>query len=233
MATQRVPKKVSDFISYIDDTDDYQLTAVPPPANYTRWNWSAAQSAQWHTYRQKADTLWNAYKNKKLRTSDTTDQMHTHIKTVIAYDHTNHLLDNVANSPNSINTDYEKFHIKRGTSLADTTLTRSAASAQKIPVLTIKKITHEQHQLTVTNPDKPKSKGLPKGIKFAKVYRFVGTVAPTDVSQYQFVTNAKRGLATSSFADADLGKTAWYIARYESSTGILGQPCTPVTAMVA
>jgi hypothetical protein len=114
----------------------------------------------------------------------------------------------------------------------------TGASSLK-PVLSIKKYDVGEHIVGVVNPETPKSSALPDGIKFAKLYRFIGTVAPTALSQYVFVANAKKGKALSSFADADLAAFpvgtvvyAWYIARYESNTGVLGDACGTIRAQI-
>jgi len=227
----RIPRKIAEFAAYMVSTDTYQTTTT----NFTRWGWSAVESAQWHTFRTQSDALYAQYSEKKHRTTDIKDQMHKLVNDTIAYDQTHHLLDRIASTPMppAIMTDFEMFHIKKGTPLQDTTLTRSSDMGMKKPVLTVKKITHLQQQFTVNNPDKPKSKGLPKGIKFAKVYRYIGTTPPVNADVYKFIGNAKRGLIISTFEDADGGKTVWHIARYESNTGVLGQPSEAVSTVVA
>jgi hypothetical protein len=229
----RIPTSIPAFVAYMDDTDNYQLVNVPP-INYVRWTWTAAQSAQWTVYRTQCDKLWLLYSNKKgSRTTDIKDQFRTLIKQTHKFDHDNKLLALIAIKGS--NSDWEMFHIKAGTDLQDITPTRTADPGQKKPVLTIRKITHLQHQLTVRNPDKPKSGAMPKGMKFCKVYRYVASsqTPPTSTDQYKFIGNAKRGLIISTFTDADAEKTAWYIACYETNAGKLGQPCDFVKAVIA
>ena len=100
----------------------------------------------------------------------------------------------------------------------------------------MKKNIEGEHQLVVRNSDKAKSKALPKEIKFLKVYRYVGVTAPTSIKQYEFVGNAKRGLIISNFAELGLDPNiklwAWYIARYESTKGMLGNPSPALKAGV-
>ena len=235
MSDTRIPTSIPEFVAYMEDTDDYQLAIVAPAttANYLRWGWTAPQSAWWHTNRQKSDSLFAIYKNKKFRTSDNTEQIHQLIKVVSTYDHANHLLDNVANSSNSINTDYEKFKVKRGTPLQDTTHSRTPNPGLLKPVITVREITHLQQRLTVRNPEEPESRGLPEGMKFARVYRFIGTNEPTDLKQFEFIGNAKRGLLISNFELADLKNEAWYYARYESNTGVMGAASEIISAVIS
>jgi len=216
----------------MDNTDDLQLTnnPTPPPAlNYLKWGWTAVESAQWTTYRKQSDKLFQQLSDKKKSTGDIKDQMKLLIKTVKQYDHdkiTGHkLLDKVALSGTS--SDCETFRVKRGTSLAKSASKTSGDTGTLIPVLTLKKNKEGEHQLTVKNPDKPKSAALPHGMKFAKVYRFIGTAAPKSIDDYKFIGNAKRGLIISKFADEGLDPNiklwAWYISRYESNKGMLGE----------
>jgi hypothetical protein len=232
-------------------TDKLQLSINPSTGNpkWKDWGWTSAQSAQWTSYRNQSDTLFPQWADKNHNNTDTTDQMGLLIKAVKKYDNDPltgfHLLDRVALSGTI--SDCETFHVKRGTALAAVSH-QGAATARTIgglvtgpekPVLAVKKYDVGEHVIGVTNPDTPKSHALPAGIKFAKVYRFIGTAAPTALSQYQFVGNAKRGSVLSSFSDGDLAAFpaattvyAWYIARYESNKGVLGDACGAIRAQI-
>jgi hypothetical protein len=202
---------------------------------YKNWNWTAADSAQWTAYRIASDKLFLKLSDKKKSSTDIKDQMKILITTVKKYDHDpitgHHLLDKIAISGTS--SDAETFRVKRGTALAATgmaTAKKKGSSASgavtQIPVLSMKLNSEGEHILNAINPDTPKSKAKPKGIKFLKVYRYIGTKPPIAISQYQFVANAKRGIAKSEFAniglDANTKLWAWYIGRYESNKGVLG-----------
>jgi hypothetical protein len=107
------------------------------------------------------------------------------------------------------------------------------------PMLKIKKYDVAEHLISIGNTDSPKRAALPDGVKFVKVYRFVGTTAPTALAQYTFVGNAQRGTVLSSFTDIDLAAFAadavvyaWYVARYESSKGVLGNACGSIRAEI-
>lgn len=156
-----------------------------------------------------------------------------------------HLLNKVA--MNGTISDCETFRVKRDTALA--TISHQGSITSRTvgglvsgplkPVLAVKKYDVAEHVLSVTNPDTPKSHALPDGIKFAKVYRYIGTAAPTALSQYVFVGSAKRGSVLSSITSADLAAIpantnsyAWYIARYESNKGVLGDACGAIVAQI-
>jgi hypothetical protein len=260
--TGRISGKPTEFAPYMQSTDKLQLSAgtpiivsgvSTPQTKWQNWGWTLAQSQQWTSFRNQSDLLFPQWSDKNHNNTDTTDQMGLLIKNVKKYDNDPltgfHLLDRVALSGTI--SDCETFHVKRGTALAVVSHQGSAtarsvggvavgtgASSLK-PVLSIKKYDVGEHIVSVVNPETPKSSALPDGIKFAKLYRFIGTAAPTAISQYTFVANAKKGKALSSFADADLAAFAagtvvyaWYIARYESNKGVLGDACGAIHAQI-
>lgn len=101
------------------------------------------------------------------------------------------------------------------------------------PKIAIDKIEHELHKLRITDPEKPTTKAKPDGVARINVYRFVGTTAPTNISQYQLYGSATKALFTSQFGDEDVEKKAWYIAQYENTRGERGPVSTPVSAVIA
>ncbi len=248
---ERISTKPSEFAPYMQSTDKLQLSINPTTGNpkWKDWGWTSAQSAQWTSFRNQSDLLFPQWSDKNNNNTNITDQMGILIRNVKKYDNDPltgfHLLDKVA--MNGTISDCETFHVKRGTALAAVSH-QGAATARNIgglvagpekPVLAMKKYDVGEHHITVTNPDTPKSHALPSGIKFAKVYRYIGTVAPTSLSQYQFVGNAKRGSVLSSISSADLAAIpantisyAWYIARYESNKGVLGDACGAIVAQI-
>jgi hypothetical protein len=230
-AGTRIPREPEKFAPYMDSTDNLQLstdTATNQPF-YKDWGWTQAQSAQWTAYRKQSDALFVVYSNKKLSNTENKEAIRILIDTVEKYDHDpimgNHLLDRIALS-GSVN-DCTTFKVKRGTPLVLKTADKAGPlPGALIPVITVRENTEGEHKLAVRNPKTPKSRAIPKGMKFCKVYRYIGTAAPTNISQYQFIVNAKRGLAISEFAalglNANVKLWAWYIARYESTKGVLG-----------
>jgi|GEM_PF-4409786 len=216
----RIPTKAPEFAIFMQNTDNLQLSPGNPATTkkWQNWGWTAAQSAQWTYLRSQSDIIYPQYANTNNNSTSITDQMNLVMKNTRKYDNDpligNRLLDKVALSGTI--TDCETFRVKRGTPLAAPS-SSAAGTARSVggiavgtgassgkPVLAIKKYDVGEHHVSVTNPDTPKSHALPDGIKFAKVYRYIGVTAPTGINQYMFVGNAKRGSALSSFADADL-----------------------------
>jgi len=103
----------------------------------------------------------------------------------------------------------------------------------RAPDITIDAIKHLSHKLRLTDPANPHTQSKPKGVKSIQVFRFIGSAAPSDVSQYQYVGDATRFLFESKFVLADVGKSVWYIARYINTRGIPGPWSNSVTATIA
>jgi hypothetical protein len=232
MSQERISAEPDVFAPYMDNTDNHQLSINPVSgqAFWKDWGWTAADSAQWTSFRTQSDKLFLLYSDKKHNTTENREEMITLIKNVKAYDHNpltgHHMLDKIAIS-GTMNS-CSIFKVKRGTPLVLKPDKIGPLPGTLIPVITVKENTEGEHKLAVRNPKTPKSRAIPKGMKFCKVYRYIGTAAPTNISQYQFIVNAKRGLAISNFAEIGLDPTvklwAWYIARYESTKGVLGNP---------
>ncbi|MHB8260590.1 MAG: hypothetical protein ACYDCN_02595 [Bacteroidia bacterium] len=249
----RISTVASEFAAFIQRTDDLQLSPgrVVGTHKWQDWGWTAVQSAQWTSYRNQCDLLYPKYADPKHVNTDITDEMNLLITNVKKYDNDPitgaRLLDKVALS-GTIN-DCETFNVKRGTALAG--VSHQGSSSQRTvggstggsltPIAVVKHYFVGQHVLSATNPNTPESHALPPGAKFCKGYRIIGTAgqAPTATTTYQFVGNVKRGTLHSSFTAADLAAFppetvvyAWYIFRYESTTGVLGEPCGAIRAQI-
>ena len=95
-----------------------------------------------------------------------------------------------------------------------------------MPALTI----HET--LDTVNPESPKSKGMPEGMQFIWIKRFIGAVAPTDPDLYGHVIFSGRFRNLSDFSATYRRQPVWYIAAYISTTGVVGKFCDPVNGTV-
>ncbi|MGD0709700.1 MAG: hypothetical protein ABR968_00820 [Bacteroidales bacterium] len=221
----RIPREIAPFVPFMDETDDYQKAIDPVTTHfrYLNWGWTAAESAQYTTYRQQADALYDKWSDKKLRNTDITEQLHQTIDNTVKFDQVHHLLDRISCSPMppAINTDFVVFKIKKGTPLADVSLTRAAFPAIKPPHVEVKKVIPGAIQLHVTNPDKPKSVARPKGIKEIEVWMAkvpLRSLAPAD-TVYIYVGEVKRGKYVGNFTDADIGMVAYFKVRYKNTHG--------------
>jgi hypothetical protein len=240
MSDTRIPTIAEVFAPYMDNTDNHQLSIDPVSgqAFYKNWGWTSGESSQWTDFRTESDKIFQLYSDKKHSNSENKGEMKILIANVRKYDNdplTGHrLLDKIA-LMGTMN-DCSLFRVKRSTALAITASKTTGETGSLIPVITIRKNDEGEHYLSVRNPEKPKSSGLPDGIKFCKVYRFIGAAAPTSIKQYEFIGNAKRGLIISNFAELGLDPAiklwAWYIARYESNKGVLGNPSAAIKAGV-
>ncbi len=243
MPTSRIPSEPSQFTTYMQATDDRQLLDDPDnPGHplYEKYKWTNAESAQWTSYRNEAQTIFTQYDTEALVNKLTRDQMNDLIRQVNDYDHgigsIHHLLDKVALYGNM--TDWEIFRVKRSTSLSDDSPTRSAELGNLVPVITLRSSSPGQHELTVNNPETPDIHALPDNVIFAEVYRYINEVAipPKSILDFAQIGVAKRGLFLSNFADRTFDRTrkyyAWYIARYQARDGELGSPSNEVIALI-
>ena len=225
----RIPRSIDAFVIFMNNTDDYQKAIDPKTglARYLNWGWTDDESLEWTGFRENADTYYGQYSNKDQRNTDVTNNLYEVIDEVVAYDQEHHLLDKISITPLSpaLLSDYETFHVKKGTPLASTSRTvKLPLPGIGAPILTIKKTSHLLHQLHVTNPDKPKSVAKPKGIKEIQVYRAttaLNATAPAD-SDYEYIGDIKRGSYISNFESTHVGMMAYYKVRYKSTTGVLG-----------
>jgi len=102
-----------------------------------------------------------------------------------------------------------------------------------IPALSIHEIKNNQHIVDTRNPGSPKSTGMPEGIQFVWLKCYVGATPPTDPNQYNHVIFSGKFRNLSTFTTASKKQTAWYIAAYISTTGVLGVFCDPVSVNIA
>jgi Fe-S-cluster formation regulator IscX/YfhJ len=224
-------------------TDNYQLTIDPdnPPHKlYEKFTWTIAESTQWTDFRTQADALFSQYDSDLTVNTTIRNKMHTLIRQTNEYDHDrdtgHHLLDKVALHGNI--DDCNIFKVKRLTSLADDTRTPTGDLGMLKPKVTIRDNNAGEHELEVTNPDTPDSSALPDGVSHALVFRCVkeAGVTPASIEDYYLVGTAKRGLFLYTFSDMTFDPAKkyfiWYIARYISKTGQIGEPSTAVKGMV-
>jgi hypothetical protein len=118
-----------------------------------------------------------------------------------------------------------------GLTVYDTERTPSTPPAFA-PKVSVDSVFHLGHKLRITNPNTPESQAKPDDSVGMRVYIFIGTVAPADISQYAFHGIVTRFLYTVAFNAADIGKTAWYIVQYQGMRGLKGPQSTAVSAMI-
>lgn len=233
MPMNRLSYIPSKFVARLDVVDDLQLsTGTPPHAKkYMDWGWTDEESAHVTLIRQQADDFFDIMKNKKNCPTAVRDQMTILIDDFMAFDHGKNephkLWDKIA-AFGSI-TDCESAGIKRGTPLAKTpTQDDEVPATEQIfkALVGMRKNLIGSHLISVVNSDSPSSKALPKGMKAAMVFCYIGTEAPTSIDQYKKIGNAKRGNFLNKFTDLQPveGKKlyAWYIVRYENTKGEWG-----------
>jgi len=111
-STNRVPRKVSDFIAYLNNTADY-LSVTPPglAINYVRLGVTDAQYNTWQNYRAAANALYPKYSDKKeSRTTAIKDKLRKVIKDFTLF--SRDPLNMIAGVTTSTIDDLEVFHIR-------------------------------------------------------------------------------------------------------------------------
>jgi hypothetical protein len=233
MSQYRLSYKPADFTSKLDVIDDLQLSDGTPPhtKKYMDWNWKDDESAHVTAVRKRADELFGIMKNKKSCPTEIRDEMTILIADFMAYDHgktePHNLLNKIADFGSIY--DCETAGVKRGTPLAKTpTLGGDPVAEQMYRALVGMRLnTIGQHLLSVVNSDTPSNNALPKGIRYARVFCYIGTEPPPKMNQYEMIGNAKRGLFLHKFTDLqfmdDRKLFAWYYVRYENTKGVMGE----------
>lgn len=226
----RISKNPSEHDAFMNLTDDLQKTVLtlPDTLRYTLFGWTELESAQWTLYRETGNALYALVSNPDTASTTNRKKMTDHIAEVRSYDNNkltgHHLLDKVG--LNGTVDDWRTFNVKRGTTLQAEPVRHAEEEVSERPVIVLKALEPGAHILSVSDADNPGSKKLPEGMAFAKVYRYIGTEATTDLDLYKFIDNAKLGEVTSDFTGVvQPGTTkiyAWYYGRYESKKGKLG-----------
>jgi hypothetical protein len=236
----RIPPKPSLFHAYMMNTDNHQLGIDEVTGNprWMKWQWTEEESEQWSDFRKRSEQLYLVYADKNFKNTSVKEQMHSLIRETNRYDHgrsTGHQLL-LAVKINGNMEDWQKFRIKQGTSLEKDPVRRSGEVGTLKPVLTVRKIDHGYHMLSVRNSESALSRARPEGMAGIRVYRFIGLQPPASVKEYQFAGPARRGIFRSLLSDLTLDSNkkyyAWYIARYVSTKGMEGSASEPVQAVI-
>ena len=232
MANTNIPQKIYEAIIYIMALDDLQRSqglGGIGTFKWQDWHWTEEESLFWHNMREIVAPLLEPYANKKIITTGQRNTIKITIKTLreyAGYDVGGHrlLFKIIAHGEYS---DWAVANIKLGTPLAKKSGYHKSDSTEMLqPTVIIRKNIIGEMELMVYNPNTPTSRRLPDGMKFAKVYRYIGTEPAKSVNDFIFCGNAFRGKLCVNFAGVDQSSNvvlyAWYFARYESNKGELG-----------
>ena len=150
----RIARDFKGFNDDLTDTNAYLNAMSPSPSTVTngvRLGILPAEQTQWGVFLHEWIPLYALYVDKKVsRTTNVKDQLLLIIVAVVAYEQKIRMYDRIAVCADATITDFETFHIKRSTSLANTNHTPAPAPGSKTVVITLKKMGHLFHQLLVT-----------------------------------------------------------------------------------
>jgi hypothetical protein len=238
MSHTRISSKPETFFYQLRILDNLQNSPGTPPhtKKYQDWFWTDEESAEVTKTREKAEELYTIIEAKSTCPPEIKVEMKLLIKGFMAYDHSkhngHHLLDKIGLFGTI--TDWEMTGVRRGTSLAKTTAKRSdgISSSLTSPALSLRRIGMNEHLLSVRIPESPESRTTPDGIRSINIYCFIGTESPVNNHQYEYVGRSKRGLFYKYFSNIEPVENkriyAWYIARYESTRGVLSAASAPL-----
>ena len=233
----RISRDFAGFNADITTTNVYMMLPCPPPLGYLNWQrlgWTADEMAKWQDIETRWTSRYTLYNNKTAtRTTDVKNQLKQIIKECVTLDRTHHLYDGIAINKNANNTDFETFHIIRGTPLAVTTYAHAPEPGTKEVVIVLKKMGNLFHQLLVTALGK-EGRAKEYGVKEILVYKAVtGPKEPAPaVGSFIYEGSVSRGLIVINHKDAEIGQKAWYIARIKNSRGKMGVPSAIVGYVV-
>jgi hypothetical protein len=90
------------------------------------------------------------------------------------------------------------------------------------PILTIIAATPLQHTVRFADQNTPASRAKPSGVTQMQLYVSVGTVAPVSPDATPFYGVVTKNPVAVNFASGDVGKTAYYYARWQTRRGLVG-----------
>lgn len=109
----RIPRSIEKFNPFIGNTTAYLKEGLP--TNADRLGILPAELTKWDGFLTAWTPLYVKYSDKKnSRTTAVKDQLWDIVDQCIDFDHTSHILDRIAASPNVTIVDMETFNIKKG-----------------------------------------------------------------------------------------------------------------------
>jgi hypothetical protein len=104
------------------------------------------------------------------------------------------------------------------------------------PQVSVVGVDIKQHELHFADSTTAEKKAKPAGAQGLQLFYLVapaGTPAPEDPLSARFYAVLTKPSLTMRFTAADSGKTAWYMARWQTATGLVGPWSVPVSMPVA
>lgn len=133
----RMPNNFDEFNTYLGQGVTY-LQAGTPTTNAERLGIDTTEVTDLNSYYTDWKPVYSLYSDKKnSRTTSVIEQLRIIQDNVFDYDHTQHILDRIAASPNATVTDLTTFNIKSGL-LAKTTRTKPTTPISEVVSATIK-----------------------------------------------------------------------------------------------
>jgi len=90
------------------------------------------------------------------------------------------------------------------------------------PIITVVASGTRQHELRFSDDASPESWAKPAGARGLQLFRKLGDTPPESALICEFVAFVTRSSLILDYQLADEGKRAWYIARWQTATGLMG-----------
>lgn len=100
------------------------------------------------------------------------------------------------------------------------------------PLLSFIAATPGQHTLRAADQFTPDTRAKPAGVTQMQLFAFVGTTVPTGPEDASFLGVYTKQPIAVTFAPADAGKKAYYWARWQTRTGLVGPWSTVLSQTV-
>lgn len=233
MAETIFPQGAIAGIMYVIGVDDEQLSegsGGPQTFIWMDWKWILAESNFWTAKRNILEPFLIRYQSKtSINTEERqlVKQTLDELRAYAGYQAGGHrlLFKIIAFGDNHA---WTVANIKLGTPKAK----KPAQGNQDAPAITTPETSLKSNVVggmvfTAKNPATPDSKKLPKGMKFIKFYRYIGSERPKKASDFTFYANGFRGKIVMEFNGIEEGEKklyCWVYARYEGNKGDLGLP---------
>lgn len=101
------------------------------------------------------------------------------------------------------------------------------------PVVIVRAFNPLSHRLQLRDTETPTSRAKPAGAIAGEVWCKIGTTPPASIADCLFLGSYTRNFFDSVFDGADAGKTAYYLTRWVTRTGLVGPTSDVQSATIA
>ncbi len=212
----RIPFEILDYHQFINITNAY-LTAGGN-ANATRLGITASEVTTWTGFNTVDGQYFPNWSNKKIRTTDMTNNLKANIKNCHNFNKSNKILDRIAASPAATLLNLETFNIHAGSQLKSAPVYHTADITDTV-VVNIAYLGGGRLQFNC-RPDQTSNRShIPDGADRLEVRAKVGDPAPVsaDNTDAQWLVVSSKATVVEDFTTANVGKHVYLFFRWADS----------------